>query len=129
MSHFARVKMGVVTAVIVADEEFINSGKVGDPSLWVQTSYNTRGGKHYSFDSEGKYVYDGTPGLRKNYASKGFTYDPVKDAFIPPKPIEYPSFILNEETCLWEAPIPCPNDGKLYYWDEQKQSWELSENQ
>jgi len=129
MSHFAKVENGIVTSVIVAEQEFINSGAVGDSSLWIQTSYNTRGGKHYSFNSEGKYVYDGTPGLRKNYAGVGFQYDQQRDAFIPPKPVEFPSFILNEETCLWEAPIPYPNDGKLYNWNEQNQTWELDQNQ
>jgi hypothetical protein len=128
MSHFAKVEMGIVTSVIVAEQEFINSGVVGDPSLWIQTSYNTRGGIHYQPNSNIP-SEDQSKSLRKNYAGVGFQYDQQRDAFIPPKPIEYPSFILNEETCLWEAPIPYPNDGKLYNWNEQNQTWELSQNQ
>ena len=129
MSHFAKVnKMGVVTAVIVADEEFISSGKAGDPSLWIQTSYNTRGGIHYQPNSNLP-SEDQSKSLRKNYAGIGFQYDQQRNAFIPPKPIEFPSFILNEQTCLWEAPIPYPNDGKLYNWNEQNQTWELDQNQ
>jgi hypothetical protein len=128
MSHFAKVEMGIVTSVIVAEQEFINSGVVGDPSLWIQTSYNTRGGIHYQPNSNIP-SEDQSKSLRKNYAGVGFQYDQQRDAFIPPKPVEYPSFILNEETCLWEAPIPYPNDGKLYNWNEQNQTWELSQNQ
>jgi hypothetical protein len=128
MSHFAKVEMGIVTSVIVAEQEFINSGVVGDPSLWIQTSYNTRGGIHYQPNSNIP-SEDQLKSLRKNYAGVGFQYDQQRDAFIPPKPVEYPSFILNEETCLWEAPIPYPNDGKLYNWNEQNQTWELSQNQ
>lgn len=110
MSHFAKVENGVVTQVIVAEQGFINSGAVGDPSLWVQTSYNTRGGQHP----------EGRP-LRKNYAGIGYTYDSDRDAFIPPK--AYESWILNEETCLWESPVAYPDDGKLYRWSEENQSW------
>jgi hypothetical protein len=62
--------------------------------------------------------------LRKNYAGTGFTYDKIKDAFIPPKP--YPSWTLNEETCLWDSPVPYPNDGEMYTWNEQTQTWELN---
>ena len=124
MSHFAKVENGTVTWVIVAEQDIIDSGIVGDPSLWVQTSYNTHGGIHYGQDGQP----DGGVPLRKNYAGIGFTYDPVRDAFIPPK--RYPSWSLNENTCLWEAPIPCPTDGKRYDWDEATQSWvELADNQ
>jgi hypothetical protein len=128
MSHFAKVENGIVTSVIVAEQEFINSGVVGDPSLWIQTSYNTRGGIHYQPNSNIP-SEDQSKSLRKNYAGIGFQYDQQRNAFIPPKPIEFPSFILNEQTCLWEAPIPYPNDGKLYNWNEQNQTWELSQNQ
>ncbi len=110
MSHFAKVENGIVTQVIVAEEEFINSGFVGDPRSWVQTSYNTKGGQHP----------EGRP-LRKNYAGIGYTYDSTRDAFIPPKPFE--SWTLNEDTCLWDAPTPMPDDGKLYTWDEETLSW------
>jgi hypothetical protein len=110
MSHFAKVENGIVTQVIVAEEEFINSGFVGDPLSWVQTSYNTKGGQHP----------EGRP-LRKNYAGIGYTYDSTRDAFIPPKPFE--SWTLNEDTCLWDAPTAMPDDGKLYTWDEETLSW------
>ena len=90
MSHFAKVENGIVTKVIVAEQDFIDSGAVGDPSSWLQTSYNTSGGQHPN----------GTP-LRKNFAGIGYTYDRNRDAFIPPKPSEG-SFRLNEETCQWE---------------------------
>jgi len=86
MSHFAKVENGIVTQVIVAEQDVINSGLFGEG--WVQTSYNTRGGQHP----------EGRP-LRKNYAGVGFTYDAQRDAFIPPKLDE--SWILDEETCLW----------------------------
>jgi hypothetical protein len=84
--------------------------------IWKQTSYNTFGGIH----SNG-----GTP-LRKNHASIGYTYDEDRDAFIPKKPFN--SWILNEDTCLWESPIPYPQDGSMYKWNEQNQSWDLIEN-
>lgn len=112
MSHFAKVENGLVTQVIVAEQSFIDSGAVGDPSMWVQTSYNTRGGQHP----------EGRP-LRKNYAGIGYTYDSARDAFIPPKP--YDSWLLNDTTCLWEPPIPLPDDGKIYSWDEEEQRWDL----
>ena len=111
MSHFAKVENGTVTQVIVVEQEVLDTGLFGDPSLWVQTSYNTLGGVH---------VLGGTP-LRKNYAGVGYTYDSERDAFIPPK--IYNSWELNEDTCLWEAPTPMPNDGKMYSWDEDTLSW------
>ena len=98
MAHFAKVENGVVTQVIVADQEFIDSGAVGDPSNWIQTSYNTHGGKYFNFFTKNT---DGI-GLRKNFAAVGYTYDKSLDAFIPPKPSE--DAILNTETCLWELP-------------------------
>lgn len=111
MSHFAKVVDGIVLEVIVAEQDVIDSGIFGDPSLWIQTSYNTYGGIHKI----------GNIPLRKNFASPGFTYDSDKDAFIPPKPFE--SWNLNEDTCLWEPPTPYPNDGKYYTWDEEALSW------
>ena len=109
MSHFAKIVNGIVTEVIVAEQDFIDS--LPESSSWVQTSYNTYGGVH---------ALGGTP-LRKNYAGIGFTYNHLRDAFIPPKP--YASWKLNETTCLWDPPIEQPNDGKRYVWDEITTSW------
>jgi hypothetical protein len=113
MSHFAKVLNGIVVNVIVADPEFFDSFVDTSPGQWIQTSYNTRGGEH---------TLGGTP-LRKNYAGIGYTYDQQRDAFIPPKLFD--SWILNEQTCLYEPPIPMPTDGFEYVWNEQTQSWDL----
>jgi len=110
MSHFAKVENNIVTEVIVAEQDVIDSGLFG--TGWIQTSYNTRGGQH---------MLGGTP-LRKNFAGVGFTYDTNKDAFIPPKPFN--SWILNDDTCLWEAPVPYPTDDKVYNWNEDTLSWD-----
>ena len=118
MSHFAKVIDGIVVAVQCVSQDFINSGKLGDPNNWIQTSYNTRGGVHYAPNSSEP---DGGIALRKNYAGKGYTYDKIRDAFIFPKP--YPSWILDEDTCQWDAPTPMPDDGKRYNWDEDTTSW------
>jgi len=119
MSHFAKVENGFVTQVIVAEQDFIDGGWVGDPSSWVQTSYNTRGGVHTN---------GGTP-LRKNYAGIGMVYDSTRDAFYAQQP--YPSWILNENSCVWEPPTPCPDgvdpsettEGTYYTWNEETVSW------
>jgi hypothetical protein len=114
MTHFARVQNGVVTDVIVIEQDMIDTGLWGPPEEWIQTSYNTQAGVH----KEG-----GVP-LRKNYAGVGFTYHEELDAFIPPKPFD--SWVLDETTGLWKAPIQCPQDGNAYLWNEQEQQWELS---
>jgi hypothetical protein len=102
MSHFAKINSdNIVTQVIVAEQDFINSGLVGDSFLWVQTSYNGN--------------------FRKNYAGLGNTYDTTRDAFIAPQP--YPSWTLNEDTCRWESPVPYPDDDKRYTWDEATTNW------
>jgi len=120
MSHFAEInKDGIVQRVIVAEQDFIDSGVVGDANNWVQTSYNTRGGVHYAPNSSEP---DGGIALRKNYAGKGYTYDKTRDAFIEPKP-SFPSWSLDEDTCQWKAPIPYPDDDKRYDWDEDTTSW------
>lgn len=112
MSHFAEIDDdGIVLRVIVAEQDFIDSGLVGDSSNWIQTSYNTRGGVH---------ILGGTP-LRKNYAGIGYTYDEERDAFIPPKP--YPSWVFGAGTCTWKSPVPYPSDGKTYVWDESAINW------
>ncbi len=111
MAHFAKVENGVVTQVIVIEQDVLNLGHWGDPALWVQTSYNTQGGQHP----------EGRP-LRKNYAGIGYTYDSGRDAFIPPKP--FASWLLNEDTCLWGAPTPMPVvEGKMFVWDEPTTAW------
>lgn len=117
MAHYAKVKDGVVTQVIVAEPEFFDTFVDNEPGEWIQTSYNTRGGVHYGQDGEPD---DGTP-LRKNYAGIGFTYDRDKDAFIPPQP--FASWGLNDDTCLWEAPVAYPDDGNMYKWDEDNIQW------
>ena len=111
MAHFAEIGFdNTVIRVLVIPDEFESNGENWCRSLlggnWKQTSYN------------------GT--IRKNYAGIGFKYDVNLDAFIAPKP--YPSWFLNEETCRWEAPVPYPNDGQLYSWDETTKSWVLSTN-
>jgi hypothetical protein len=111
MAHFAKVVDGLVTQVIVAEPEFFQTFVDSSPGEWIQTSYNTIGNQH---------MLGGTP-LRKNYAGIGFTYDRSRDAFIPPKP--FASWVLNEDTCLWDAPVAMPDDGKLYNWDEATLSW------
>jgi hypothetical protein len=118
MAHYAKVKDGVVTQVIVAEAEFFDTFVDDSPGEWIQTSYNTRGGVHYN--PETGEPDNGTP-LRKNYAGIGFTYDFKKDAFIPPQP--YASWTLNDDTCLWEAPVAYPDDGERYTWDEETTAW------
>lgn len=126
MGHFAKVQEGAVTQVIVAEPEFFDTFVDSSPGQWIQTSYNTRGGVHYQPNSNTP-SDDQTKALRKNYAGIGFTYDSTKDAFIPPQP--FPSWTLNDDSCLWEAPVAHPNDGKLYRWDEDTISWiEVTEN-
>jgi hypothetical protein len=116
MAHYAKVENGIVTQVIVADQEFINSGHVGEPTDWVQTSYNTYGNQHP----------EGRP-LRGNYAGIGYIYDSVNDVFYVPQP--YPSWALNNTTWLWEAPESMPKDGKPYRWNEATTSWEQINNE
>jgi hypothetical protein len=111
MAHFAKVVDGVVAQVIVAEPEFFETFVDSSPGEWIQTSYNTHGGQH---------TLGGTP-VRKNYAGIGYTYDRVRDAFIPPKP--FTSWLLNEDTCLWNAPVAYPTDGKDYSWNEETTNW------
>jgi hypothetical protein len=118
MAHFAKVENGIVTQVIVAEQDFIDSGVVGHG--WVQTSYNTRGGVHYD-PSTGEPSADQSKALRKNYAGVGYAYDSVNDVFIPPQP--YPSWTLDQVTCFWNSPVAMPTDGKIYSWNEESLSW------
>jgi hypothetical protein len=116
MAHFAQLDDNnkVIQVIVVHNNELLLDGVeseirgiifckslYGEETRWKQTSYN------------------GT--IRKNYAGFGYTYDAERDAFIPPKPFN--SWVLNETTCLWEAPIPYPTDGERYYWDEETTSW------
>lgn len=114
MTHFARVQDGIVTEVIVIEQDMIDTGLWGPPEEWIQTSYNTQAGVH----SQGRFP------LRKNYAGIGFTYNKDLDAFIPPKIFD--SWVLDETTGFWKAPIECPEDGNKYLWNEEEQQWELS---
>jgi len=128
MSHFAKLDdNNIVTFVTVGRQE--DDGKeqelcdrTGD--VYRQTSYNTRGGVHYDPET-GEPSEDQSKALRKNYAGIGFTFDEQRDAFIPPQP--YPSWVLNEESCLWDAPVPYPTDGGLYSWDEAAGEWVAAE--
>lgn len=112
MGHYAKVIDGIVKEVLVAEAEFFDTYIDNSAGEWIQTSYNTMAGVH---------TLGGTP-LRKNYASIGYTYDSIRDAFIAPQP--YPSWILDEDTCCWEAPIAYPDDGNAYDWNEETTSWD-----
>ena len=111
MANFAKVIDGIVTQVIVAEQEFINNLVETEAGTWVQTSYNTQGGKHYTNGAESS---DQSLALRKNFAGIGYHYDGV--GFYPPQPFN--SWTLNNTTYLWEAPLTYPTDGKVYRWDE-----------
>ena len=121
MAHFAKLGVGnIVTAVHVVHNDIATTEQAGIDFLnnlyktndvWKQTSYNTKGGVHKLGE---------TP-LRKNYAGTGYTYDETRDAFISPQ--SYPSWTLNEDTCLWEAPVAYPDDDKNYYWNGETTSW------
>jgi hypothetical protein len=112
MAHFAKIEDGIVVQVNVVDEEYFAANReTRYTGQWVQTSYNTQGGVH---------LLGGTP-MRKNYAGVGFTYDEDRDAFIPPKPFD--SWLLDEDTCLWNAPISMPTDGGRYEWNEEVGDW------
>jgi hypothetical protein len=136
MSYFAKCEATseaskfLVSEVIAADQEFVDT----QPGMWVQTSYNTYGNVHYApSPPAAPRTPDGGIPLRANYAGIGYTYDSsyvidgVVGVFYAPQP--YPSWILNTSTFLWEAPIPYPTDGKVYYWDEATLSWVLADPQ
>jgi hypothetical protein len=114
MAHFAQIdENNIVTQVLVVPDNAEDRGQdylandLGLGGTWVQTSYNNR--------------------IRKNYAGVGFTYDAVRDAFIAPKPFD--SWLLDEDTCRWEAPIAYPTDGVMYKWNEDKKDWEAIVNE
>ena len=126
MAHWAELdENNVVTRVLVGD----NNDPAGDEGYqwlldnlggtWVKTSYNAVGGKRRNPET-GEVTEEA--GFRKNYAGIGYTFDAVRDAFIPPKPFN--SWVLNEDTCLWDAPTPYPADGKMYRWVEEDLNWQ-----
>ena len=106
MAHYAKIADAKVINVITAEESFFDTFYDDAAGLWLETKM------------------DGS--IRKNYAGIGFSYDATRDAFIPPQP--YPSWTLNEDTCLWECPVAYPNDDKIYEWNEDNQEWELIDN-
>ena len=119
MSHFARVENGIVTDVIVAEQDFIDSGAIGDPSLWIQTSFNTKQNVHYDpITSEP----DGKLPFRGNYAGIGYIYDKKNDVFYAQQP--YPSWTLSTDTWSWVAPVPYPESVEFYIWNESSLSWD-----
>lgn len=120
MAHYAKVLNGIVTKVIVAEEDFFNEFVDDSPGKWIQTSYNTRGGVHYKPNSNIP-SDDQSKALRKNYAGIDWIYDEGKDAFYPPQP--YSSWIIDESTGWWKAPTPIPDDDNKYEWDETSKSW------
>lgn len=111
MSHFAKVTNGIVTQVIVAEKDFFKTFVDSSAGDWIQTSYNTIGGKH---------TQGGTP-LRGNYAGIGYTYDRTNDVFYPPQP--YPSWTIEAPTWTWTPPVPYPTDDNRYNWDETTKTW------
>ena len=122
MAHYANLNTdGIVETVLVADSAEWCENALG--GVWVQTSYNTYGGVHYDPETR-QPSEDQSKALRFNYAGVGFSYDEDRDAFIPPTP--YPSWVLDEDTCLWAAPVALPDDADTvaYEWDEEDQSWE-----
>ena len=149
MGHFAEINSdNVVQRVLVIEQEEINTGAWGSPDNWIKTSYNTKGGKHYSMTTTEESIKVVDPrewsptynqeidklkqssvsetssdgdGLRKNYAGIGYTYNASRDAFYAPQP--YPSWTLDDDTCIWNAPTAYPDDGKMYDWDEDTTEW------
>lgn len=116
MSHFAKVENNIVTEVLVAEQDFIDT--LTNKDAWVQTSYNTRGGIHYAPNSN---TPDNGIALRANYAGVGYTYDNVNDVFYAPQP--YPSWTISSPDWIWKAPVPYPADNELYDWDETTTNW------
>jgi hypothetical protein len=117
LSHFAKVLDGRVIQVIVAEPDFFDTFVDSSPGQWLQTSYNTRGNIHYGPEGEP----DGGIALRGNYAGIGYTYDAVNDVFYAPQP--FASWVLDQTTWLWNAPVTYPTDDQRYEWDEATVSW------
>jgi hypothetical protein len=128
MGHYAKCVDGKVTDVIVATADFFTTFVDSSPGTWVKTSYNTRGGIHYEPNVNPPVPSpDQSKALRANYAGLGYTYDAVNDVFYAPQP--YPSWTISAPTWEWQAPVPYPNDGKVYTWDEATLSWVLADPQ
>lgn len=122
MAHYAYLDSNnIVTMVVVGKDENDLPGNWEQYYGAKRTSYNTKGGIYYDPRTNSP-TEDQSKAFRKNYAGVGYYYDETRDAFIPPK--SFNSWILNENSCDWEAPIPYPNDGKIYIWDEDTLSWE-----
>jgi hypothetical protein len=127
MAHYAILNENnfVINGHVGRDEDDIVLDDNGNPIDWEiyygakRTSYNTRGGIHYT---NGTPSQDQSKAFRKNCAGIGYYYDSIRDAFIPPKP--FPSWTLNEESCLWDSPVPYPSDGKMYTWNEDILNWQ-----
>lgn len=118
MGHYAKVVDSKVVQVIVAEADFFNTFVDSSPGQWLQTSYNTRGNVHYLPNSQEP---SGQPAVRGNYAGLGYTYDAQNDVFYAPKP--FASWVMNEATWTWKAPVEMPTEGGPYSWDEATQNW------
>ncbi len=130
MAHYAFLDENNIVVSVIAgkDETELLDGL--DPETWyenfkgktcLRTSYNTYGGVHYNPETN-EPSENQSKAFRKNYAGIGYSYDEQRDAFIPPK--LYNKWVLNEDTCLWESPIPYPDDNKFYVWNDNKGEWE-----
>ena len=117
MSHYAKVNNGIVVDMLVAEEDFFTHFIDTSPGTWIQTSYNTKGGVHYSPETGEP---DGGVALRANYAGIGYKYDAENDVFYAPQP--FPSWTISAPNWEWTPPVPCPTDGK-YKWDEATKNW------
>lgn len=126
MAHYAYLdENNIVTMITVGKNEDDLPGNWEEYYGAKRTSYNTRGGVYYDSNTN-EPAQDQSKAFRKNYAGIGYTYDSVRDAFIPPKP--FASWILNEDSCLWEAPVPYPTDNLVYAWDEESLTWKRVSN-
>ena len=122
MAYYAKIVKGKVVEIACAEEDYFQQNKkTRYTGTWIQTSYNTKGGIHYD-PQTGLPSEDQTKALRKNYAGIGYVYDSDKDAFYAEQP--FASWILNEQSCIWEAPVPYPDITKIYKWNEEQLTWE-----
>jgi hypothetical protein len=125
MAHFVKLNAEnyVIFVTVARDEDENREVEISQETgeIYKRTSYNTRGGIHYQADNNTPSL-DQSKAFRKNYAGIGYYYDEIRDAFIPPKP--FPSWTLDEFSCLWQPPIPYPNDGKMYTWNEGILNWQ-----